>query len=130
MDRRQGSGAEPTDPSGSQGSHIPQERLQSVYRENACVVGRLWHSTDLPQQVFPSDLPRGLYAYAFCQLRDRRRARHGRHATLRAKSDIGNAIPLQLQSEFQNVATCRILQARGRVGLFNLSCISRILKMV
>ena len=111
-------------------SELSQERGERVHRQGTGVAGRFRHSTDLLQQLFASDLSRGLHALAFHQLRDRRSAGHGRDATLGAEADVRDAIPFQFQSEFQNIAAHRILQSCGRVGRFDLTCISRILKMI
>jgi hypothetical protein len=94
------------------------------------VPGSLWEFADLLQQLFPADLSRLLHALAFGQLRDRRSARHRRHASLRPKPYVDDPISLQLHTQLQNVAARWVFQPRSGICSLHDAGVTRILEMV
>jgi len=94
------------------------------------VRGGLWQATDFAKQLFPAHLPRFFYILAFDQLGDGRPAGHRWHTSLGAKANVGDAIPIQFQREYQDVPANGILRPCERVRSFNLARVSRVLKMI
>ena len=90
--------------------------------------GGLRQASDFADQLFPAQLPRFVYIFAFDQFGDGRTAGHRRNATLGAKADVGDALPFQFQGELQNVSASGVLQLRNGVGSFDFTGVSRVLK--
>lgn len=111
-------------------SQPPQKRGEGVHREVAGVDGGLRQATDFANQLFAAHQPGVIYTFAFDQLRDGRPTGHCWHAPFGAKANLGDTPPIQFQREFQDVSASGVLQARTRVGSFNLARVSRVLKMI
>lgn len=107
-----------------------QERSERVHCQLPSVRGRLWHSANVSHQFFPAHPPRFLDGLAFGQFGDSRSAGHRRNASLGAETNVGDALVLQLQREFENVSASWVFETRGRVGRRNFTGISRVLKMI
>ena len=116
--------------SASESSQSPQEHRECVHRQVTCMGGGLWQTTNFANQLFPAYLPCFFYRLVPGQLRDGRCARHRWHTSFSAEGNVGNASPIQFQRKFQDVSANGILQARARIGSFNLARVSRILKMI
>jgi len=113
-----------------EGSQPPQKRGQCVHRQVTCVRGSLRQATDFANQVFSAHLPGLVYILAFDQLRDGRPASHRRHTSFGAKTNVGDALPIQFQGKLQDVSASGVLQASESVGSCNLARVSRVMKMV
>lgn len=102
--------------------------------------GSLRQATNFLNQFFPAQLPRFFYALAFQQLGNRRAAGHGWNTALGAEADVGDALRfrfwlfqsevLQSKAELQNVSASGVFELRDGVGIFDLTGVSRVLKMI
>lgn len=94
------------------------------------MAGCFRQAADFAFQVFPVDLLGIAYVFANHQLGESGPACHRRDASLGPKANIGDAISLQPQAKLENIAAYGVFQPRARIGRFDRSRVSRILKMV
>ncbi len=119
--------------------HVSQKRGERVHRKVTGVVGGWGQASDFADQLFPAQFAGFGYSLVFHQLGDCRTAGHGWDAALGAEANIDDAhgvrvdlfrLFFQFQGEFQNVSADGVFQARGAIGSFKFSRVSRILKMI
>lgn len=82
------------------------------------------------EQLFPSNFSRFRHGLSLCQFCDRGAAGHGWNASFGKKTDVGDTISIQFQTEFEDIAAGRIFDSRDGIRLFHFAGIARVLKMV
>ena len=112
------------------GREIAENGGQRVDRQVGSMQRLWWKIADSSQDVLTAELFCFGKSAAFCQLSNQRTAGHGSNTSASAEAHVGDPAASDFHRQPQNIATRRIFDLSGRVGIGDITGIAGILKMV
>lgn len=107
-----------------------QNCRQRINREMRSMNGSIWQATQRFNQVLTLNCSRFINRVTFRHLRETRSSSNRSHAATGTKANVFDSAAGNFYRQVHDVATRRVFYACLRVSLRELTCVSRILKMI